>query len=86
MGKLEDHREGRTGHMIGPGKYDNLTTSVRQITGAKGVVLFILEGGLGTGFSVQVEPEVCDKLPAMLREVADKMDHDHQKLKGIINS
>lgn len=72
--------------MIGPGKYDNLTTEIRRLTDANGAVLIILDGRIGSGFSAQVEPEAAERMPAILRQVADQMEEDHAKLKGIAGS
>ena len=59
---------------VGSGKYDELCTYVREQTRAEGVILVVLDGTQGTGFEVQGILEVHLKLPAMLREVADKIE------------
>lgn len=38
----------------GPGKYDDLATYVRENSNAKGVVVIVLGGDRGSGFSVQM--------------------------------
>lgn len=60
--------------MDGPGKYDNVATTAREATDAAGVVLVVLSGRLGNGFSVQARsPEMVDALPSLLRQVADQI-------------
>ncbi len=60
----------------GPGKYDNICTLVREGTEARGVIVIILGGNLGNGFSAQFDPELAYSIdiPARLREVADQME------------
>jgi hypothetical protein len=62
---------------IGPGKYDEECTRARVATGAVGVVLIVIEGKRGSGFSVQVH-DVADLQPGvlanMLRTVADELE------------
>lgn len=40
---------------LGPGKYDDMCTMVREATGAQAVVVVIVGGSRGDGFSVQAE-------------------------------
>lgn len=40
-----------------PGIYDDLCTRARIETQAQGVVVVVIKGNLGSGFSVQVEDE-----------------------------
>jgi hypothetical protein len=62
--------------MIGPGKYDDICTEIRERLGAQGVVLVVLNGTRGHGVSQQVmaKPETVKPLMAalagMLNEVA----------------
>ena len=65
---------------IGPGKYDDACTGVRIITGGRAVVLIVLGGEHGDGFSVQSElGDLTAQLPALLRELADGIE---RSLKG----
>jgi hypothetical protein len=65
---------------LGPGKYDDLATIVRERTAAQGVIVIVLGGSRGSGFSVQVEgADISAKLPAMLRNVADGIEQDVAK-------
>lgn len=65
--------------MIGPGKYDNETTNARLETGAIGIVLIVLNGRLGSGFSVQAPPALAVQLPFMLRNMADEIEAGFKK-------
>jgi hypothetical protein len=58
----------------GPGKYDDITTTVREATGARGVVVVVLGGNRGSGFSVQCPPAAFAALTEGLRAVADEID------------
>lgn len=42
----------------GPGKYNELTTMVRKVVQADGVVLIIVNGMEGSGFSVQMREDI----------------------------
>ena len=65
--------------MIGPGKYDNLATYVREASGGKTVLVAVLLGKLGSGFSVQSSSLVAayETLPALLRAVADEIEEQN---------
>ena len=66
---------------IGPGKYDDLCTVVRETANAEGAIIIILNGNQGGGFSCQAPLELTARLPAILRAVAD----DIEKSGGAIN-
>lgn len=73
---------------FGPGKYDDMCTSVRLKTDAKGVILIVFGGNRGPGFSQQwvlEDPlETVDTLmnaAANLRKVADQMQADARRLR-----
>jgi len=57
----------------GPGKYDMQCTAVRETTSAKGVILMVIDGDQGTGFSVQVAPVLLATLPDVLEMVAKQI-------------
>lgn len=62
---------------LGPGKYDYIATAARQITWARGVIVIVLGGKDGSGFSVQTEgPDITPELPAILRDLASKIEAD----------
>jgi hypothetical protein len=58
----------------GPGKYDDLATWVRKKAQARAIVVIVVEGANGSGFSVQTQPGLILDLPALLRRVADDID------------
>lgn len=58
----------------GPGKYDDLATIVREQTAAAGVVVVVIEGAAGSGFSVQGPAELTARLPELLRFMADEIE------------
>jgi hypothetical protein len=60
----------------GPGKYDDLATLVRDGTNADGVIVIVIGGSKGSGFSVQATFEVTAKLPDLLRTMADNIERD----------
>jgi hypothetical protein len=71
----------------GPGKYDAEATWIQVRTQAQGVLLIIVEGNKGNGFSIasydiQATLEITLSLPALLREVANKIEQDIQKLRS----
>ena len=61
--------------LVWPGKYDEEATIVRERTGGHTVIVIVLGGDRGEGFSVQTEdPLVNRSLPALLRRVADGIE------------
>jgi hypothetical protein len=66
---------------IGPGKYDGEATWVQARTQATGVLLMILNGNKGNGFSIasfdiQATLEITLALPKLLREMANHIEAD----------
>lgn len=63
----------------GAGKYDLDATILRNRTGGRAVLLVVLGGDAGDGFSVQAEDAAdLSKLPIVLRQVADAIEKDVQ--------
>jgi hypothetical protein len=60
----------------GPGKYDGLASLVRRRAEAAGVIVIVLEGKHGHGFSVQAPADVAARLPRLLRQLADQIEKD----------
>ena len=61
---------------IGPGKYDNLCTIVREQAGIGdqgGVIVIVVGGNKGNGFSCQADVETTLGLPDLLDRVAKQM-------------
>lgn len=61
---------------LGPGKYDDICTSAREQAGADGVVLIVIGGKHGNGFSVQADVPVTLALPDLLEVVARDLRAD----------
>jgi len=59
---------------LGPGKYDELATYVREQAQADGVAVIVLNGNKGNGFSLQAPLDVTLRLPALLRFMADEIE------------
>lgn len=65
----------------GPGRYDDLATLVRERAAAAGVVVIVLQGRYGEGFSVQtLDPTLVSALPNVLRNVADQIEADQEEI------
>jgi hypothetical protein len=65
---------------LGPGKYDRLATIVREESGADAVIVLVLGGKMGSGFSVQSRGvDLTAMLPGMLRKIADDIEKDTSK-------
>ena len=64
----------------GPGKYDDLCTKVREEVGADGVILLVVNGKEGSGFSCQANLPLTLALPKMLRSIADEIEDGGKKL------
>jgi hypothetical protein len=69
---------------IGPGKYDDLCTQVRESAQAKGAIVIVLDGERGSGFSVQADlastlrlPDLLDIISRQIRD--DMMKNDNEK-------
>jgi len=60
----------------GGGRYEAEVTKFRKSIGARGVVVAVYAGTKGDAFEVQMDPEVAQFIPKVLREIADKMEAD----------
>ncbi len=62
---------------LGPGKYDDACTEAREMTAADLVLLVVMGGASGHGFSVQcVDPIMLQQVPELLRLIADQIEKD----------
>ena len=61
---------------VGAGKYDDLCTIIRVQTNAEGVVLLILNGTKGGGFSVQAPEHAMPFLADFLEKAAAQIRKD----------
>lgn len=69
--------------MIGPGKYDDLCTYVREQAKAEAAIVIILNGEKGNGFSCQIDAKhrelpVLLNVPEILRQTLAQMEADFQ--------
>lgn len=69
---------------IGPGKYDAEAMTVMESAKAKGVILIVIGGDRGEGFSVVATPEVTWALPDMLRSIAKDVEVDLGNIDGTV--
>jgi hypothetical protein len=60
----------------GPGRYDDLATLVREKSSAQGVLVAVIGGDKGMGFSVQATPETLLVLPELLEQIARQIRRD----------
>lgn len=71
-----------------PGKYDDLATYVREQTQATGVIVVVIDGNKGPGFSQQWRvahggmPDALFSAAKALRSVADQMQSDARRLRA----
>lgn len=61
---------------IGPGIYDHECEVARKATGADTTVLIIVGGMKGSGFSIQSNPGFLNRLPGLLRQMANDIEKD----------
>ena len=61
---------------IGPGKYDDLCTRIREDAKAAGAIVIIVRGEKGSGFSVQSDLATLAVLPELLETMAAQMRKD----------
>ena len=59
---------------MGPGIYDDVATRLREELQAEGVVVLIINGNKGNGFSAQVTGEHLLSVSGILRGAADEFD------------
>jgi hypothetical protein len=62
----------------GPGKYDEVTTFVRQVTHAQSVLVLVIGGMHGQGFSVQGTDRFIEALPDVLEDMARNIREQRQ--------
>lgn len=65
--------------MLGGGRYDRECTAALLSTKADGVILIVLNGDRGNGFSAQLPLTHVSDLPTVLRQVADEIQADVRK-------
>ena len=68
---------------IGPGKYDEEATWVREQTHAQGVIVVVFGGDRGEGFAAQLDLRYTETLPQILRNIADQIEADMKTGKAL---
>jgi len=71
--------------MIGPGRYDEACEQARIATEAQGILLIVLNGNLGSGFSAQLPAAFLHKIPLVLRKLADDIEKEGQGAASKLN-
>lgn len=62
---------------LGPGKYDDICTVVREETNADLAIVIVMGGKLGNGFSCQThDPSLMGEVAAMLEQIAKQIRKD----------
>ena len=64
---------------LGPGEYDHAVSVVKDLLGAKGVILYVIGGYAGDGFEAHLPsdeplPVVTRRAAAVLRHIADQFE------------
>lgn len=60
----------------GAGIYDEDCGNVREKNNASGVLLIVLGGDKGNGFSIQAEGNIIQNVPEMLESIAKELRSD----------
>ena len=60
----------------GDGKYNQTCTMIRQMTAAKGVLVMVVDGSLGSGVSIQGDKQSMDAIADTLEIIAKQMRKD----------
>jgi len=64
---------------LGPGKYDDECTKVREAIGADGVLLVVVSGSKGSGFACQADYATTLALPDILEHIAQQIRQDGKR-------
>lgn len=67
---------------VGPGKYDPECSVARESAHAAGAMLIIIGGDRGSGFAVQVTPDLLIVLPEMLEAMAADIRRSREHMMG----
>lgn len=59
---------------IGPGKYNDICTRVREELKAEGVILIVFGGEKGEGFECQLPPWEVHRLASTIRHIAKEIE------------
>jgi len=73
----DEHEDDPLPFSNGAGRYDEVCAAARVATGAKGIILIIIEGEKGAGFSVQAPlhlmPVMADMLDAAAAQIRQEL-------------
>lgn len=58
----------------GGGRYEQQCVRLQQDLRAEAVILFVVNGAFGTGFSVRASVEFANRLPQVLRNMANDIE------------
>ena len=61
---------------VSGGKYGDLAQMAYTLTLADAVVLIVLNGNKGSGFSLAGHDDIVPRLPELLREMAQQIEND----------
>jgi hypothetical protein len=64
------------------GKYDAECEEIRKRLGSQGVLLIVLDGPKGPGFSAQATFEILAGMPELLRITADSIEKDLRRVQA----
>lgn len=64
----------------GGGKYDEVCMKAFKETESQGVLLIVIGGKEGHGFSAVMTREINDAIPGLLRKMADDIESDRRKV------
>lgn len=64
---------------IGPGKYDQESSDIQAAYQAAGVIVMVMGGTKGEGFSVTGTLPFTFAIPKILRSIADQIEADVKK-------
>ena len=67
---------------LGPGKYDDLVSEIMERTKADGIILAVFGGEGGDGFEAQLPFPLTERIPDILRAMADEIEKTGGSLAG----
>ncbi len=66
--------------MRGPGKYGDVAEKVAELTEASELLVIVLDGNKGPGFTCSVSQEHMHMIPEILRITADSIEKDIRQM------
>lgn len=65
---------------LGGGRYDEECIKLRTSVHAEGVAVLVFGGDRGSGFTVQLSPDLLCQLPQILRDLADHIEQEREQI------